>query len=227
MDPGGDRPQDKSGPAVAFVGTHPGLPRLLTGRGPETVGGAELQLSLLAKALARRGHRVAFGVGGYDGVAECTTAEGIHVVPVYKARPGTRWHRKLLRPIELVRALGGLGAETFIAMGAGAQAGIMAAYCRARRKRFIFWLASDTDALCHVEGLSRTPKSERWLALRGLRWADVVVAQTQTQARLVPTTSRSPSRVGSPTPSGSLTSVRRSGRRCWLRSPRPCPTSGS
>ncbi|MGD9494948.1 MAG: glycosyltransferase family 4 protein [Armatimonadota bacterium] len=170
---------------MAFVGTHPGLPRLLTGRGPETVGGAELQLSLLAKALAARGHDVAFGVGGYDGVTEAHTPEGIRVLPMYRVASGASWARPLVRPTQLMRGLARLRAGVYLVMGAGAQAGLTACYCRMRGKRFVFWLASDTDALCHVDGLSRTPRSERWLALRGLTWAHAIVAQTQEQARLV------------------------------------------
>jgi len=178
-------PQDKGLPSVAFIGTHPGLPRLLTGEGPDTVGGAELQLTLLARALVRRGFAVKFGVGRYDGVLETRTSEGIEVRTLYPVGSKASRLRKLIRPAELVRGLRKVPADVYIMQGAGAQAGVVAAYCKARGRRFVFWLASDTDATCHIDGLSRTPRSERWLAVRGLRWAHVIVAQTELQKRLV------------------------------------------
>jgi len=149
------------------------------------VGGAELQLALLANALSRVGFPVTFGVGGYKGVSDSRTPEGIQVRTLYamKRRPSVL--RKLIRPIEMLRALGSIPADIYIIQGAGAQAGVLAAYCKATRSRFVFWLASDTDATCHIPGLSRTPRSERWLAALALRWADVVVAQTQRQKQLV------------------------------------------
>jgi len=172
-------------PTIAFVATNPGLPRLLTGRGPDAVGGAELQLGLLGRALARRGYSVRFGVGGYPDVTDCDTDEGISMRVLYAVRRNGSFARKLIRPAQLLAGLRRIPGDVYIIMGAGAQVGIVAGYCRATGKRSVFWLASDTDATCHVEGKSRTPKSERWLATRGLRWAHDVVAQTQHQASLV------------------------------------------
>ncbi len=182
----GDQQPAASEPvSIGFVGTHPGLPRLLTGVGPEKVGGAELQLSLLCAELARRGHRVTFGVGGYKGVRDAQTPDGAQVRVLYALGNGQSQARKLIRPVQLLAGLRRMAADTYIVMGAGAQAGIVAGYCRATGRRFILWLASDTDATCHIDGLSRVPPSQRWLAHRGLLWADAIVAQTHAQADAV------------------------------------------
>jgi len=174
-----------SRPSIGFVGTNPGLPRLLAGTGPEAVGGAELQLSLLASGLAGRGYDVSFGVGGYEDVRDTVTEHGVRMTVLYNMCNGVSQIPKVLRPLQIVSGLRRMPTDIVIAMGAGAQAGVLAAWCRLTRRRFIFWLASDTDAACHVEGISRVPRRERWLAYRGLTWSDTIVVQTRAQADAV------------------------------------------
>lgn len=178
---GGKRPDSR--PSIAFIATNPGMPRLLTGSGPDVVGGAEVQLRMLAHGLADAGYSVSFGVGGYEGVQDAVTDEGIRMTVLYSMRNGTRRATtKLLRPFQMIAGLRRMPTDVVISMGAGAQAGVLAAWCRLTKRRYIFWLASDTDAVCHIDGMSRVAPRDRWLALRGLRWADTIVAQTRKQA---------------------------------------------
>jgi len=171
--------------SVAFISTSPALPRLLLGAGPDTVGGAELQLVFVAKALARRGWDVHVAMADYGQPIPDRTADGIALHTVYRAsRTYSSW-RRLLRPIQLLASMRRIPADVCVSMGAGAQGGVMAALCRTQRRRCVFWLACDTDATCHVEDMSRMPRRDRWLALRGLRWAHDIVAQSHQQRDLL------------------------------------------
>ena len=111
-----------SRPTVGFVGTNPGLPRLLAGVGPEAVGGAEVQLSLLAAGLAGRGYDVRFGVGGYEGVSDTVTRGGIRMTVLYDLSNGSSRTPKVLRPFQIAGGLRRMPTDVLIAMGAGAQA---------------------------------------------------------------------------------------------------------
>ena len=155
------------------------------GDGPSAVGGAELQLSLIAKALARRGWDVTIALADHGQSTPDRTPEGIVLRTLYRAAgPANAWQR-FLRPGQLLGGLSRLRPRVWISMGAGPQAGVLAAACRILRRRFVFWLACDTDATCGVEGLSRLPRRDRWLAVNGIRWADNVIAQSDRQRELL------------------------------------------
>ena len=70
-------------------------------------------------------------------------------------------------------------------MGVGWQNALIAWACRKANRKFILWLASITDPVCHEPGHWYLRAHERWLARYGLRHADVVVAQTRDQQRLL------------------------------------------
>jgi glycosyltransferase involved in cell wall biosynthesis len=91
----------------------------------------------------------------------------------------------LRRTAELSRNLARLPVDVCLLQGIHGAAGLSSLLGHATGKRFVFWLASDTDATCTDPKTSRLSPSQRRLAAYGLRTADALVAQTEYQAQLV------------------------------------------
>jgi glycosyltransferase involved in cell wall biosynthesis len=152
---------------------------LYYGRDREYMGGAEVQATMLAHALKRRGLRVA------------------HIVyPVKEPRPPeasspalverSRWRRQgpLGELAETAAIWGGLrraDAEAYIVRGGGGHLIAAAAFCRVLRRRLLFSSSSELDF-----DFARADRDPRTLRLykAGLRRADDLVVQTRRQREL-------------------------------------------
>ena len=171
---------------ICIVHTGAAAAQLLLGLGPKQVGGAELQLSEIARELHKRGWQITFALGDCSPTVPSRSPEGIRVVgmkprtlslPIlrflFDTLPGT-W--------QLVDSV---DADMYLQMGVGWQNGLIAWAARRRGRKFILWMASRTDPLCDDPEHSRLSVHERWLAKYGLKNADVVVAQTIEQQQLL------------------------------------------
>ena len=144
------------------------------------MGGETVQQTLLARALARRGHEVSM------------------VVADQGQEDGARWHSirafKAFRPnagIPVLRfihprwtgmwsALKRADADVYYTSCAGMQVGLIALFCWRHRRRFVFRTASDTD--CDPSRLLLKYARDRWLYEQGLRRADAILVQSVSQA---------------------------------------------
>lgn len=143
-------------------------------------GGAEVQQMLLARELARRGHRVSAITYDHGQVDELRVA-GIRLFKAYAPQAGLPGLRFVApRWTALCRALRRADAEVYYQRGAGAETGQVALWCRSRGRRFVFGVASDRNCLRGGRGLNLR---ERWLYCAGLRQARPVIAQTRAQQR--------------------------------------------
>lgn len=147
------------------------------------VGGAQVQQTLLARALARAGHEVAMVVGDYgqpdgacwDGVVTykaCGFEAGMPVIRFVHPRWTSIWS-----------ALRRADAELYYTSCAGMQVGLLAAFCMRRGRRFVFRVASDSD--CDPSRLLVRYARDRWLYRYGLRRADAVLVQSTAQGELL------------------------------------------
>jgi glycosyltransferase involved in cell wall biosynthesis len=146
-----------------------------------TVAGEPVQQTLLAKALARRGHDVSMVVADL-GQADGEQLGGIRVFKAY--RPGAGM--PVLRFIHprwtgLWSALARADADLYYTSCAGMEAGLLALYCRQAGKHFVFRSASDTD--CDRSRLLVRHVRDRWLYAYGLRRADAILVQSASQAQ--------------------------------------------
>ncbi len=169
-------------PSVCFVGLR-NLPVLAQEYGEHGAGGAEVQQTLLAKALARRGLRVSMIVADYG------QPEGAswHGVKTYKASgleegiPVVRFiHPRWTR---LWSAMKRARADIYYASCAGALVGQVAMFTRAHRAKLVFRVASDTD--CDPRALLIRHGRDKLLYRYGLQRADAVLAQTPHQQTLL------------------------------------------
>lgn len=147
------------------------------------IGGAEVQLTLLARALAQRGRMVSavtWDHGQADGVEHhqvrvfktCGKADGIPVLRFVYPRLTSLWS-----------AMRRADADVYVHRTADSDTGLVAAWAVRNRRKFFFSVASDTDCL---RELPRLPtRRQRALYRYGLKRADCVLAQTRVQQRLL------------------------------------------
>jgi glycosyltransferase involved in cell wall biosynthesis len=149
----------------------------------ELAGGIEVQHWAVARGLARRGFDVRVATGDY-GQDPVVVREGVSLVRTYSTIagiPGIRFfYPRLWKAMRtLIRAR----ADVYVASGAGLHAGWGYDASRLAGGRFVFFAASDKDAVAALPALAR--RRERWWYLRALRGADARVAQTEFQRSLL------------------------------------------
>jgi len=145
---------------ICLVGLN-NLPALAPEFRNNTVGGESVQQTLLARALARRGHDVSMVVADY-GQADGDEYQGIRVFKAYRFQAGIPVLRFIHpRWTGLWSALMRADADLYYTSCAGMQVGLMAMFCRYFGKRFVFRSASDSD--CDRTRLLVQYRRDRWL----------------------------------------------------------------
>jgi glycosyltransferase involved in cell wall biosynthesis len=167
---------------ICFVA--PSAYNLISGRLELThIGGAEVQQLLVARALARRGYQVSFvsyDYGQPDGILHggllvwksCRPGAGL---------PGLRFLHP--RWTGLWSALARANADFYYKRCGSSEAGQVALWCRLHKRGFIFAAAVDGDCERSLPVLKTA--RERVLYRYGLRRADRIIAQTETQVELL------------------------------------------
>ncbi len=178
--------QPDTKPSICFVVTSPAMLSLLTSQGPAATGGAELQLSVLGRALKEKGWEVSFLVGDYGQDRAIETSEGIRLLRAY-SQPSTRpvWAILVRSLPEFWRSLAEIDADIYVSRGLTGQAGVIAAFAKLKRRRYVFWLAKNADAWYGVPRLSPLPFVERLPAWYGIHSADALIVQSNEQEALL------------------------------------------
>ena len=147
------------------------------------IGGEEVQHALLSRYLAKRGFDVTSLVGDF-GQQALEQVGGVKVRKTFRLGdgvPGLRFFTPRLS--STWAALKAADAEVYYISCAGAMVGVVAAFCRLYKRRFVFRIASDAD--CDPSRLMVGNARDRWLYHYGLRRAHSILAQTQKQADLL------------------------------------------
>lgn len=166
-------------PSICFVApqAHGALP----GQNDRDVNGAEFQQAIIARALVDRGYPVSFITEDY-GESDGANLSGIRVFNAYRKRTGLRFVRFVHpRLTGLWKAMNRSGADIFFQRASDVTTGIVAAFCRKHRRKFVFSTASDVN--CYPD-LPYCLRHEKIFYRYGLRRADRVIAQTNIQQRL-------------------------------------------
>lgn len=165
---------------ICLVGLH-NLSVLAPEYSDRVVGGEPVQQTLLARALARRGHDVSMIVADL-GQADGMRYEGIRTFKAYRPAAGVPVLRFIHpRWTGLWSALNRADADLYYTSCAGMEVGLLAFFCRQFGKRFVFRSASDSD--CDSSRLLVRYARDRLLYAYGLRRADAILVQSDSQAR--------------------------------------------
>ena len=171
-----------STPSICFVGIN-NLPALAPEFAHLGIGGAELQQTILAKSLARRGYRVSMVVADL-GQPEGESWFGVRTHKAYAPRAGMPVLRFFHpRWTGLVGAVHRSGAWLRYCSCAGLAVGQVALYARSHPGRLVFRVASDSD--CQPDKLLIPNWRGKVLYAYGLRRADLVLAQSAQQQALL------------------------------------------
>lgn len=173
-------------PRLGIIALNSAIPRLLglvhdDAVGSQAVGGIEVQITAIARELARREWHVTLLTAPFGEDGEAGSVDGLRVLP---ATGGAR-SRSLGGLMSLARQLRRLPVDVWLMQGIHPLAGVASLLSHLSGRRFVFWLASDTDATCQDPRTSRIPRPHRPFAAYGVRSADAVIAQTSHQKQLV------------------------------------------
>jgi glycosyltransferase involved in cell wall biosynthesis len=168
----------QSAPSICFVGLA-NLPVLAREYGSYGVGGAELQQTLLARALAARGDTVSMVVADY-GQPDGAVWDGIKTYKAYRPQAGIPVLRFIHpRWTGLWAAMKRANADVYYTSCAGALLGQVVLFARLHGAKVIFRIASNSD--CDPASLLIRYWRDRRLYRFGLHRADLVLAQTPEQ----------------------------------------------
>lgn len=143
------------------------------------IGGAELQQSVIAPELARRGFDVSM-ISMDFGQEEGSVIKGVRMLKMHTPDEGLPVVRFIHpRFTSLWRALKRADADVYYHRTAAAQTGFMAAFCRAHGRRAIYGGASDVDFVPGRQDIKFA--RDRMLFEYGLRHVDEVFAQNPFQ----------------------------------------------
>src|SRR5439155_13821766 len=157
---------DQTGPRTSSGGRGrlcfyvPYLYPITAGGEIELAGGIEVQPWAVARALAKRGFDVTVATGNY-GQGSVVRRDDVTLVRTYSADAGVPFVRFFYpRLWTTMRTLHRVGANVYLASGAGLAAGWAYDAARIGGARFVFFAASDKDALPSLPAL--TQRRDRW-----------------------------------------------------------------
>jgi glycosyltransferase involved in cell wall biosynthesis len=143
------------------------------------VGGAELQQSLLAKALVKKGYQVTM-ICMDHGQKDNLEIDGARIIKAYRPDagiPGFRFFHPRLTSIW--RSMKRANADIYIQSCAGMLTGVVTAFCKLNNKKSIFYAASDNDFIkvpYHIKYYR-----DLWLYQYGVKYADKILIQNSNQ----------------------------------------------
>ena len=147
------------------------------------VGGAELQQTVIATALANRGHRVSMLCLDY-GQEDGAVVDGVTVHKLYRPDEGLPVVRFLHpRITKLWSAMKRVDADVYYQRCAAVHTGYVAAFCARHGKRSIYAGASDVDFIPGKQDIVYA--RDRMIFEYGLKHVDRVIVQNPVQAQLL------------------------------------------
>ena len=145
------------------------------------MGGAELQQSILARALARAGYRVSMICADF-GQPQDALLDGVTVRKSCRPEAGVPLLRFLWpRLTSMWRAMRAVGADVYYQRCSDMLTAVVAEFCRRHRRRSIFASASNLDFVPGAQPIRL--RRDRWLFERGLARVDRIVVQNDAQQK--------------------------------------------
>jgi glycosyltransferase involved in cell wall biosynthesis len=177
---------------ICFLGLE-NLPVLAPEYNRHGIGGEQVQHTLLAKALERRGHTVSMVVCDY-GQDDGARFERVTTYKAYREASGIPVFRYIYpRWTGVWSALRRADADVYYVSCAGMHLGLLALFCRRYKRKLVFKIAHDTD--CEPDQLLIRYWRDKKLYEYGLRHVDGILAQSLQQQQAMLTNYGLPSQV--------------------------------
>jgi glycosyltransferase involved in cell wall biosynthesis len=174
--------QSESLPSICLVGLM-NLPVLAREYAHHGIGGMQVQQTLLARELAQRGVEVSMVVADL-GQPDGASWEGIKTWRTFRPTAGIPLLRFIHpRWTSIWAALRRADADIYYVSGAGMLLGLVTLFARRYGRKVVYRLASISD--CSPETVRVQYWRDRKLFAYGLERADLVLAQTREQQRLM------------------------------------------
>ncbi|MBL4753664.1 MAG: glycosyltransferase family 4 protein [Flavobacteriales bacterium] len=165
-------------PSVCFVGLK-NIPVLSPDFNMHGIGGEEVQQTLMAKALARKGYAVSMVVGDY-GQLDGQVWDGVTTFKAYKLDEGVPVLRYIHpRWTGLWSALKRADADVYYVSCAGMQVGLVTMFAKQYKRKVVFRIAHDND--CEPDNLLINYWRDKKLYEYGLRRVGRIIAQSEQQ----------------------------------------------
>ena len=150
------------------------------------VGGAELQMVLLARELSRRSYDVTVvTMYGFD--KQRNVINGIKIVTPFELKRAGYTYLSPINFFRLLKIFNEINADIFIQRAATPLTGIIALYSKLARKKFFFSASSDANVSTHLH--INSFKCLKNIPYRfGVKYSNIVVCQTEKQKRLLKST---------------------------------------
>ena len=147
-------------------------------------GGAEVQISLLGRSIAKdQKIKINYLVGDFNQ----GSLEEFDQISIHKIYKKSNYKLPLFKGLQfslnLIKKIYQLGNDIYIQRAAGYQTGVIALACKIFGKKFIFMTASETD--CNREFINSNKKIVGLLYLIGLKLADLVITQSNEHQRFL------------------------------------------
>jgi glycosyltransferase involved in cell wall biosynthesis len=159
----------------------PWLSPLLANGDLPPAGGAETQIFLVARALAKRGVRVSMSAFADPKGTIPPVVDSVDIALREPYRGGRGLLGVIREALAMRRALGALGARVIVTRIAGPHVGLVGLFAKLQGRRFVYSSANVTD---FDFGALKPSVRDRILYRLGLNLADDIVVQTDEQSRL-------------------------------------------
>jgi len=160
-------------PKICF--TTLGAYHLLAEKNTNVVGGSELQHTLIAKELKKRGFDVSFIVFDH-GQKSLEVLNGIRVFKACSLEDFTK--KRPLKLLLIFRALDQANADIYCVRAGRLFVGLVAIYCLVKNKKLVYSIASDMDT-----DVSNFKKVELLIFRFAIKRANLVIAQSEYQRK--------------------------------------------
>jgi glycosyltransferase involved in cell wall biosynthesis len=147
------------------------------------IGGAEIQQTLIGMELAKRGYRISF-ITLDHGQDEELEIDGMRIIKAYDQNVGIPVLRFMYpRLTSLWCAMRRADADIYYQRTGDSTTGIVAAFCSWHRRKFVFAVSSEAGCIDKLPYY--TERHQRVFYRYGLRRANLIIAQTVMQQRLL------------------------------------------
>jgi glycosyltransferase involved in cell wall biosynthesis len=167
---------------VCFFGLE-NLPVLAREFNQHGIGGEQVQQTLLAKALTRRGHDTCMVVADY-GQEDGAVWDNVRTFKAYNPTDGIPIFRYIHpRGTGIWSALKRADADIYYTSCAGMHLGLLAMFCKRYRRRLVFRVAHDRD--CEPDNLLIKYWRDKKLYEYGLKNCDAILVQSLKQQQAI------------------------------------------